>query len=182
VIGIVLFVVSRAPAISTVAPAACISNATGCLRFPVISGNNLTGDSFALPDDFVGDPVLVIIPFDEAQQQSAQGWLPLARELAATHPGFAYYNVPIFPDIAAPIRVLIRSGMLLAIPDPQLQALTITAFLANRDQFLAALDIPNPDTMQVFLLNARGELLWRGTGGFTEEQGAALTRFFDQSP
>jgi len=175
VVAVLLWITARAPAQSSVGANACLSGQQGCLRFPVISGDNLLGQSFTLPADFKGSDVLVIVPFDENQQVSAQTWLPLARDLAADDPDFAYYNVPVFPSMAAPLRALIRSGMTLSITDPQLRAITITVFLDDRDSFLASLNIPNADAMQVFLLDASGDLLWRGAGDYDSGQGAALT-------
>jgi hypothetical protein len=145
-----------------------------CLHFPTISGENLTGEAFILPADFEGKHNLVIVPFDEAQQVSAAAWLPLAQELAAAHPDFAYYNLPVFPAMAAPLRAIIRTGMSFTIGDARLRELTITAFLDDRDAFLAALNIPNTDAMQVFLLNEDGEVIWRGAGEFDDAQGEAL--------
>jgi type II secretory pathway pseudopilin PulG len=167
---------SRAPATSTALTSeqACVTAGQACLQFPVVTGENLPGESFTLPADFQGTQTLVILPFDEDQQVKAETWLPLARELAEANPTLAYYNVPVFPDLNAPIRVLIRGGLNLAIADESLRALTITLFLANRDQFLTELNIPNTDTIQALLLNDAGEVLWRGSGEYDPDQGAAL--------
>lgn len=145
-----------------------------CLRFPEISGENLSGESFQLPGDFAGENVLVIVPFDEIQQVNASSWLPLARELAQSQPDFAYYNLPVFPSMSAPLRTIIRTGMNITITDANLRALTITVFLDDRDALLAALEIPNVDAMQVFLLNRDRDVIWRGAGDFSDEQGESL--------
>jgi hypothetical protein len=152
----------------------CIVAAESCLRFPVVTGENLPGQSFTLPADFTGESVLVIVPFDERQQVDALAWLPLARDLASTDSGFAYYNVPVFPSLSAPMRVLIRGGMVLTIGDEALRAVTITVFLEDLAPFLSDLNIPNTDAMQVFLLNGDGEVLWRGVGEYSAGQGDSL--------
>lgn len=163
--------VSRAPNVSTVAEE---SRAASRERFPVISGQNLPGETLTLPADFAGDAVLVIVPFDEDQQTRALKWLPFARDLAAEQPGFSYYDVPVFPEMSAAVRTFVRAGMLIAIPDADLRARTILVFLDDRDSFLAALDIPNTDELAAFLLNRSGEILWRGAGDFTDVQGDEL--------
>lgn len=168
-----ILLISRAPQVSSVEVQSCIASGDSCLRFPSISGDNLPGDAFSLPVDFAGQRNLVIVPFDEDQQVKAAGWLPLAQEIAAAHDGFAYYSLPIFPDMAAPMRALIRTGMSFTVP-ADLRALTITAFLDDRDAFLAALDIPDTDAMQVFLLDGEGVVLWRGAGDYDAAQGDAL--------
>lgn len=154
----------------------CLHGAEGdsCLRFPTISGLNLMGDEMTLPADFSGDWHLVIVPFSDEQQVNAQTWLPLAETLAAQTPALSYYNVPIFPDITPPIRLVIRAGMTLAISDPSLQALSITVFLDDRETFLSALEIADVEAMQVFLLDASGVVYWRGVGEYDESQANAL--------
>jgi hypothetical protein len=173
-VGIALDVIgSRASVVSSVD----VSNTpctAPCLRFPRVSGDNLPGQTFNLPDDFLGKSRLVIVPFDEDQQVQAEAWLPLARELAQAHPDLTYYNVPVFPSMAAPLRAIVRGGMSVSIGDANLRSLTITVFLDNRDQFLSALNIPDAKTMQVFLLNGNGDVLWRGTGAFNDTQAASL--------
>lgn len=150
-----------------------------CLHFPEISGENLPGEAFQLPGDFIGDFVLVIVPFDEEQQVNASSWLPLAQELAESQLDFAYYNVPVLPAMSAPLRTIIRAGMNIAISDSDRRALTITVFLDDRDAFLAALDIPNVDTAQVFLLNQSRDVIWRGAGEYSAAQGESLRAALD---
>ncbi len=178
-VGVALVGVSviYAPEASTVETAD--SSCADCLSFPVISGENLLGEVFTLPADFVGNPVLVIVPFDETQQRQAAAWLPLARELAAAHEGFAYYDVPVFPDTAAPFKVVIRAGLNVVISDPALQAVTITVFLEDRDPFLTALDLPDATALQAFLLDASHNVIWRGSGAYTDDQGASLRAALD---
>jgi type II secretory pathway pseudopilin PulG len=174
--AVVVVVLSRAPETSTALTSeqACVTAGEDCLQFPVVTGENLPGESFTLPADFQGTQTLVILPFDEDQQIKAETWLPLARELSAATPTLTYYNVPVFPDLSAPVRVLIRGGLNVAITDESLRALTITLFLENRDQFLSALEIPNTDNIQALLLNDAGEIVWRGVGEYDADQGAAL--------
>lgn len=155
---------------------ACMREASGdgCLRFPTISGLNLLGDNMTLPADFAGEWTLVIVPFSDEQQVNAQSWLPLAEELSASVPTLRYYNVPIFPDISAPIRLVIRAGMTVAIADTDLQAVSITVFLDDRETFLAALNIPDVEAAQILLLNDLGEVFWRGIGEYDAEQAEAI--------
>ncbi len=176
-VGLVLVLVERgAPPVSQVARSTrpCITTDESCLRFPVVTGENLPGQAFTLPADFSGDTVLVVVPFDEQQQVDAQSWLPLARELASGDPGFTYYDVPVFPSMSAPMRALIRGGMVLTIADEALRAVTITVFLEDVAPFLSDLDIPDANAMQVFLLNGDGEVIWRAAGAYSAEQGESL--------
>jgi hypothetical protein len=164
----------RAPQLSGVGQTNGGCGEGSCLSFPAISGQSLAGDTLNLPEDFMGNTNLVLAPFDEAQQVTAQSWLPLARELGSRAAGFRAYNVPVFPAMAAPMRVIIRTGMNLSIPDADLRDATITVFLDDRDAFLAALNIPNTEAMPVFLLDGKGRVLWRGAGEYTAAQADAV--------
>jgi hypothetical protein len=161
IIAVALALAVTAPGTSQVTVTRCLTAAdTGdCLRFPTVSGTNL---------------VLVVVPFTDAQQILAESWLQPARDLAAQHPGLAYYNTAIFTAINPALRVVIRAGMSLAIGDEALRAVTLTLFLDDRDAFLQALAIPDPDELEVFLLNTDGEVLWRGRGIHDPDQGAQL--------
>ncbi len=167
-----------APEASTVETAD--STCADCISFPTISGENLQGQAFALPADFTGDPVLVIVPFDETQQRQASSWLPLAKELAAAHEGFSYYDVPVFPDTAAPFKVIIRAGLNVVISDEALQAITITVFLEDRDQFLAALDVPDASALQALLLHDN-RVIWRDQANIRTIKAPSLRAAVDQS-
>jgi hypothetical protein len=47
-------------------------------------------------------------------------------------------------------------------------------FLDERDAFLRALEIPDVETTQVFLLNADDAVIWRGRGAYDDAAGDAL--------
>ncbi len=175
-------IINRAPATSAVTVVNCLRGAEAdCLRFPTVSGSNLLDEALTLPQDFEGDYVFVIMPFDDGQQVRAQSWLAPVQALAAQHPGLAYYNTAIFTNINPAVRVFIRAGMVVAIPDEALRRVTLTVFLEDRAAFLDALAIPDIDQMQVFLLNAAGEVLWRGRGEYDAAQGEALAALLAQA-
>jgi hypothetical protein len=172
VAGLAVVALNNAPETSTVTQTACIraGQADDCVRFPVVSGANLLDEVLTLPADFTGDYVFVTVPFDREQQVVADTWLPLARELADQYDGLTFYNVPVFPDLAAPVRLFARTGLRAVIGDEALQAATITVFLENRDDFLTAMDVPDVERIQVFLLDGDGEVYWRGVGTFDDTQ------------
>lgn len=175
---LVVFILNIAPETSEVVltEAQCVSVSEGeaCLRYPTMTGQNLPGTDFTLPADFEGNYILVLTPFDREQQILADTWLPIARELAETYAGFTYYNVPVFPNLAAPIRLVSRTGLTALISDERVRKVTITVFLEDRDAFLAALEIPDVEQIRVYLLNSDGEVLWQSSGEFSAEQGENL--------
>ena len=45
-------------------------------HFPVVSGFNLNRQEFEFPRDFAGELNLVIVPFQQYQQQIVNTWIP----------------------------------------------------------------------------------------------------------
>lgn len=182
--GVILIVAAGlfAPDVSTVKEQACLTAAErdGCIRFPLVSGLSLSGMEVTLPDDFDGDYTLVIVPFDDDQQVLAGTWLEPVQVLAEQHPGLMYYNTAVLPDLAPAVRVVVRMGMNALITDAHLRDVTITLFLSDRDALLTALDIPDVDAIQVFLLNRDGEVLWRNSGDYTPDKGNSLAAFLSR--
>lgn len=170
VVAVVALLTLPAPDVSGVG-AAC---ADDCRRFPTVTGANLPGETWALPAAFTGAPALVLLPLDEAQQQTAESWREPAQALAATVADLNAYNVPTFPALSSPVRLVIRAGLNVAITNAALREHTITLFLDDRDAFLTALDISDTDMLPVLLLNAEGDVVWRGYGAYTAGQGQAL--------
>lgn len=164
--GVFVILSLTAPSTSSVIGQPCLTGANAdCIRFPAVSGTTLSGKAMTLPADFSGDYILAIVPFDDQQQVRAATWLQPAQSWADQY-GLTYYDLAIMPDLSPAIRVFVRAGMNALITDSALRDLTLTLFLEDRDAFLTALAIPDVNAIQVFLLNAAGEVLWRGQGEY----------------
>jgi hypothetical protein len=174
-IGLLFAYIANAPEASSVRVSSCIESDGGvCIKFPAVTGTNLLGAAHDLPQDFAGSYNLVVISFDEDQTVRAEGWLPLARELAEQNPDFAYYSLPTLKAMTPLVRGIITGGMNVVIPDEHLREITIMLFLDDLDSFLNGLSITDTNGLQVFLLNAAGEVIWRASGDYSETSGAAL--------
>jgi hypothetical protein len=145
-------------------------------HFPVVSGFNLNRKEYDFPRDFDGDFNLVIIPFQQYQQQIVNTWIPFVQELEASFPGFIYYELPTIYDMPVLSRTFINEGMRAGIPDQTARERTITLYL-NKEVFKTALDIPSEDDIYLFVVDRDGEILWRNTGEYTPEKGDDLVQF-----
>ena len=179
-IGLLFAYVASAPEASSVRVSSCIESDGGtCIQFPAVTGTNLRGTSYDLPQEFAGDYNFVVISFDEEQTVRAEGWLPLARELAEQDPDFAYYSLPTLKAMTPLIRGIITGGMNVVIPDEHLREITIMLFLDDLDAFVDGLSITDKSGLQVLLLNAAGEVVWRSNGDYSETAGNALRAAVD---
>ena len=142
-------------------------------HFPVVSGFNLNRQEFTFPRDFDGDYNLVIVPFQQYQQQIVNTWIPFAQEVEASFPGFIYYELPTINEMPVLSRTFINEGMRAGIPDQTARERTITLYL-NKETFKTALDITTEEDIFLFLVDRDGEILWRTTGAYTAEKGEDL--------
>lgn len=138
---------------------------TFMLLFPTISGTNLNGEDFELPQDFEGNANFVMMAFKRWQQEEVDTWIPLAKELQKEFVGFQYYELPTLSNWYRPLRGMIDGGMRGGIPDPNTRAITITVY-TNKTRVMKSLKIESDDTIQLFLLNRDGKIVWRGSGPY----------------
>lgn len=179
-IGLLLTYVANAPEASGVRVSSCIESDGGaCVKFPAVSGTNLMGTVYDLPQGFGGAYNFVVLSFDEEQTVRAEGWLPLARELADQLPDFAYYSLPTLKAMTPLVRGIITGGMSIVIPDEHLRQITIMLFLDDLDSFLNGLSINDTSQLHLLLLNAAGEVIWQASGDYTDAAGNDLRTALD---
>lgn len=138
------------------------------MLFPTVSGKNLEGEQYTLPEDFTAPLTLAIVAFQREQQALVDTWLPTVRSWAEEHDSFQVYELPTIPSGYRLMRWMIDGGMRSGIPDPVARATTITLYIDTSD-FRDALNIPDRETIHLFLLNQNGEIVWRIEGPMTEE-------------
>lgn len=141
--------------------------------FPRVQGANLERQPFTLPDDFEGEINLALIAFMREQQSDIDTWIPTARELARSHPGFRYYELPTISRGVPLARWWLDGAMRAGIPDRAARAATITLYLDKR-AFREALNLPSENTIYTLLVDRMGRILWRAEGEWTEEKARGL--------
>ena len=142
-------------------------------HFPEVSGFNLMREEFVFPRDFQGDYNLVIIPFQQVQQRDVNTWIPAAQELERTIPGLVYYELPTIYQLPTLSRTFINEGMRAGIPDQTARERTITFYL-DKELFKKALGITTEETIQIFLIDRQGNILWQEDGLFSVEKNQSL--------
>lgn len=143
--------------------------------FPVVSGFNLNRQELEFPRDFERELNLVIVPFQQVQQNTVNTWLPAVQEVEAAFPGFIYYEMPTIYEMPVFSRTFINEGMRAGIPNQTSRERTITLYL-DKNEFKSALEIPNEEDIFLFLVNRDGEILWRTTGAYTPEKTDELVK------
>lgn len=143
------------------------------MRFPAVSGANLSRRTMSLPEALEGELNVLIIAFQRWQQGLIESWVPLLEQLERNIPGMRYYELPVLQRLDPISRTFINEGMRAGIPDPDARDRTITLYV-DRSSFRSALGLPDEDTIYVLLVDRQGQVLWRAEGALTHEKGDSL--------
>lgn len=141
--------------------------------FPQLQARNLQGLEVELPSGFVGDRNLVVIAFRRDHQSQVDSWVPWFEEHAATDPGLRFYEIPTIGRVWAPVRNFIDGGMASAIREPVILQRTLTVY-GDVNRVTRPLGIEDRSAVAVLLVASSGNMLWIGSGGFTEPLGLEL--------
>jgi hypothetical protein len=135
--------------------------------FPEVSGQNLEFEDFELPYSLKGELNLVIIPFRRWHQDLVDEWSSYLNTLEKKYPKFRYYEVPTLSNGYKIMRFMIDGGMRAGIPNKGVRERTITIYI-NKSRFKKELNINSEDTIYLFLINKKGEIIWRSEGAFDQ--------------
>ena len=143
--------------------------------FPPLPARNLNGRKLALPADFAGVRNVVLIAFRRWHQQLVDSWGPALDPLLAIYPDLRTYELPMLASSYSLVRPFIDGGMASAIRDQAVRERTLTIY-TNIAQGMAALQIGNPETITILLVDRSGTISWRSEGAYDPEKGRGLER------
>ena len=141
--------------------------------FPTITTKDLNGDTKTLPNDFTGELNFILLAYDQWHQQEVDTWLPFIEEVRQEMPTFEHYELPLVGNMGWMGQKQLDFWMRRAIPDLDTRSRTLTLY-TDRADFRAKLDVPDENHIALFLLDAEGEILWRGEGAYSTETAIAL--------
>jgi hypothetical protein len=138
-------------------------------HFPDVSGSNLDGKRFNLPRDFKGKVNIVIIVFKREQTDLIEQWAGPLKDIMKADLSIEVYELPTLGSSYSPFRWWIDGSMRASILDEEARRRTITIY-TNKRNFKALLEIPNEETIYIFLVDKEGMIISRVQGDFTEEK------------
>ncbi|MFX1470390.1 MAG: hypothetical protein ACFFB8_17240 [Promethearchaeota archaeon] len=141
--------------------------------FPEVIGQNLEFEKFNLPYNLAGKLNLVIIPFRRWHQDLVDQWSFYLNSLEEKYSNFKYYEIPTLNRGYKVMKFMIEGGMRAGIPDKKVRERTITIYV-NKSQFKKELEIQTEDTIHLFLINKKGEIIWHTEGQFNLNKTKAL--------
>lgn len=156
----------------------CLTDEAGdCLVLPAVSGATLTDNPITFPDDFSAPYTLVVVPFDQEQQEAAAEWLEPFQSIAEEYEALSYINIAALPDLQPLVRTMVVGGLLLGVREEATQERIVLLFLEDQAAFLQALGLPDDTVMQVLVVDDTGAIYWRGSGVYSAETEAELRTF-----
>lgn len=150
------------------------------MLFPSVSGENLEGRKFTLPQDFEQKRNLLVIAFKREQQHESETWTPLIKRLTTEYADLAFYELPTIATLNPLRRWWINSAMRSALPDEGTRHATITLYI-EKEPFKQALAIPDEDSIYTLLVDQMGTILWRSQGPLSQDKERDLTAFLQRT-
>jgi hypothetical protein len=148
------------------------------MQFPALKVRDLEGVDHVIPDGLPGGPHIVVVAFQRWHQALVDAWKTELVPIAERYPGTEIWEVPSISQGYRLFRSGIDGGMRAAIPDVDTRRHTLTAYTDLR-AMARDLDIDSFETIQVFLVECGGAILWRSSGEPTQvalaQLDAALT-------
>ena len=143
------------------------------MRFPTLPARDLEGDHVSIPDDLPSGPRVILLPFLREHQLIVDGWVRGLAALAEAHPELSVFEVPALSRLYLAGRFYIDGGMRAGIPSIDTRRHTLTVY-TDVEKLAGDLGLSSRQTVHVFLLDASGEIVWRGSGLVSAEQVSAL--------
>ena len=133
------------------------------MQFPALNVRDLEGAEHVIPDGLPGGPHIIILAFQQWHQSLVEQWKPSLEALALRHPGTEVWEVPSLSSGYRLFRGGIDGGMRAGIPDPETRRHTLTVY-TDLHALAKDLEIDALDTVQLFLVDCSGTILWRASG------------------
>jgi hypothetical protein len=144
------------------------------MKFPQIIAKNLNKEEVDVPDGLQGNPKLLIVPFQRWHQGVVDSWVQFLESIIKDYPNFDFYELPTIRRMNFVYRRFLDGGMRAGIPSKETRRRTITLYI-DKEPFKEALEIPNEDSIHLFLVDSERNIVWRSEGGVTEDKAQALS-------
>ena len=145
--------------------------------FSKLRGSNLEGKKYDIPKSFEGKYNIVFVAFQRQQQVLINSWLPLVKSVTEKYPDTKYYELPVLNEGYKFFSGMIDGGMRSGIPDKKARESTITVY-GPKSKFMKEMKIKDDKNIHIFVLDNKGEIIWRSIGAMNDETKKEATDLF----
>ncbi len=144
--------------------------------FPPARGESLAGESVRIPDDFAGEPVVLLIGYVQKAQFDADRWL---LGLLQADLGVHFVEVPTIEGLVPGLmRGTIDEGMRGGIPREDWGSV-VTVYGDRAADIVRFTGNENPQNVRVVLLDGQGVVRWFHDAGYSAGKLIELGRALD---
>lgn len=150
------------------------------MPFPVHTFSNLAKQKKKIPDQLDGDYKLMIVAFQRWHQDLVDTWFASGDKLEQRYNNlgkkFRYYEIPTIYKMGPIRRSLLNTGMRSGVKAQSARERTFTIYI-DKEPFRKTLHIPTEDDIHLFLLNSKGQVIWRCQGKHSPDKEKSLSQF-----
>ncbi len=144
--------------------------------FPLVTGTSLADETIEIPTAFAGEPVILLIGYDQEAQFDIDRWV---LGLVTEGVDVRLVELPTIPGMFAKLASgWIDSGMRSGIPRED-WASVVTLYGGAADPVVELTGRERGERSRVLLLDGDGQIAWFDDEGFEDGKPAALTRAVD---
>jgi len=154
---------SRLTLSSIVVSLALFASAAQAASIPKMEGETLDKTERVYPRDFGGKPTMMVVLFDQDQQNQLDGWAQAIDELPE---GIEMIEVALIGKVNGMVKFFIKGGMRdLYESDPARMA-RMMPYFGDADKVKKRMKITDISEVQAFLLSSSGKVLWQAKGDY----------------
>ena len=136
---------------------------------PKMEGETLDKVERVYPKDFNGKSTMMVVLFDQDQQEQLDGWADATSDLPQDMP---MVEIALIGKVNGMVKYFIKGGMRDLYEDSPARMARMMPYFGDADKVKKRMKITDITKVHAFLLSASGKVLWQASGDY---QGQFLT-------
>lgn len=136
---------------------------------PKMEGETLDKVERVYPKDFNGKSTMMVVLFDQDQQEQLDGWADAISDLPQDMP---MVEIALIGKVNGMVKYFIKGGMRDLYEDSPARMARMMPYFGDADKVKKRMKITDITKVHAFLLSASGKVLWQAAGDY---QGQFLT-------
>jgi hypothetical protein len=141
-------------------------------RLPVVTGKDLNGRPWVVPAGLPGDKTLVLVGFEESQQEAIDKWTQ-GLGLNASSNAIPWIEMPLIEKPSMFMRWVINTGMRSGIKNLRMRSCVWTAY-TDKKAFMSSCGMVSDDAVFAMVVDRSGQILAIERGAYCKDGEARL--------
>ena len=146
-----------------------MSAGANAASIPKMEGETLDKVERVYPKDFNGKSTMMVVLFDQDQQEQLDGWADAISDLPQDMP---MVEIALIGKVNGMVKYFIKGGMRDLYEDSPDRMARMMPYFGDADKVKKRMKITDITKVHAFLLSASGKVLWQAAGDY---QGQFLT-------